>query len=264
MLTPDDFQQFEENGYVILKDVATAEQAETLKQRVVDLMEGRVRYDGMFFQSESNRAVTTYSGPSDDYRKIKDLEYDPLFLEFMQNATFRQIAERYIGPNVSSMRAMVMNKPPLCPARVPFHQDISDAWQMSGPSVLTSWTALDEATIANGCLAVVPRSHRLGKVGQGHEVDDAALEAIVREAPLDYIELRPGQSVVFFNTLIHGSGPNTVPRSRIAFTLCLMDASVVHLKTGRPYPVMFGAEASMRQSVKAIPTSGPCSGRTRE
>lgn len=251
-MTDADFKFFEEHGYLILRGHAELGQITALRQRVEDLMQGRRRYEGMFFQRESNRSVTVFSGPSNDYRKIKDLEYDAEFLCFIQNETFQAVSRRYISAPAASMRAMVMNKPPLCPARVPFHQDISDLWDMSAPPVLTIWTALEDATVANGCLQVIPGSHRFGKVGGGHNVDEAELADIVRRTPPLHIELAAGESIVFFNTLIHGSGPNTLPRSRLAFTLCLMDITVVNTKLGRAYPQVHGPGAMTLADVQGL------------
>ena len=56
------------------------------------------------------------------------------------------------------MRAMFMNKPARRGAVLPWHQD---RWTGLDPDPLvTIWTALDPCTIDNGCMRIIPASHR--------------------------------------------------------------------------------------------------------
>ncbi len=251
-LTEAQFNEFEERGFLRLPSFQPAEFIQALIQRVSDIMSGHIQYEGMFFQLESDRTTTTFQGPSSDYRKIKDLEYDPFFLEFIQQGAFAELAARYIGPEVSCMRAMVMNKPAGSQSVVPWHQDISEDWAMSRPPAFTIWTALDPATIENGCLRVVVGSHREEKIGTGHTLSETDLKHYVEQGEVENIELNPGESVVFHNALLHGSGPNTTGRSRLAMTTCLMDAEIKHTRTGKHYPAIFGSNALSQDSIRNL------------
>lgn len=251
-LTEDQFKEFEERGFLRLPSLLSFDAIQSLVRRVRDIMAGQIRYEGMFFQLETDRETTTFQGPSSDYRKIKDLEYDPLFLDYIQHPTFRQLAARYIGPNVSCMRAMVMNKPALSQSVVPWHQDVSENWAMSRPPAFTIWTALDPATLENGCLRVVVGSHRNGKIGTGHNLTEAGLHAFVEQGEVENIELDSGESIVFQNALLHGSGPNNSDHSRLAMTICLMDAATQHTRTGKSYPVIFGESALTQESIRDL------------
>jgi ectoine hydroxylase-related dioxygenase (phytanoyl-CoA dioxygenase family) len=256
-LTGAQFKEFDERGFLRLPSLHSSDAIQALIQRVRNIMAGRIQYEGMFFQLESNRETTTFQGPSSDYRKIKDLEYDPLFLDFIQHRAFSQMAARYIGPEVSCMRAMVMNKPASSQSVVPWHQDISEDWAMSRPPAFTIWTALDPATVDNGCLRVVVGSHQKDKIGTGHNLSEVDLETFVEQGEVEYIELAPGESIIFHNALLHGSGPNATDRSRLAMTICLMDAATQHTRTGKHYPVVFGKHALTQVSIRnlnAIPS----------
>ena len=155
------------------------------------------------------------------------------------------------------MRAMVMNKPASSQSVVPWHQDISKDWAMSRPPAFTIWTALDPATVDNGCLRVVVGSHQKDKIGTGHNLSEVDLETFVEQGEVEYIELAPGESIIFHNALLHGSGPNATDRSRLAMTICLMDAATQHTRTGKHYPVVFGKHALTQVSIRnlnAIPS----------
>jgi hypothetical protein len=257
-LTEEHFRSYEEDGYCILKNYVSPQEVEALKQRVDDIMMGRMVYEGMFFQldpsmmmaGEDPKRDSSFAGPSLNYRKIKDLEYDDLFLRFLQNDVFRVMAERYIGKNVSSMRAMVFNKPANSPLLLPYHQDISENWEMTIPPVLTIWTALDEATIANGCLEIVPRSQKHGKIGTGHTITAEVEAKYASKGSSMLVELKPGESIIFHNGVLHRSGANTTDKPRRALTLCLMDGATRHRKTGKSYPVIFGEGALKVEDVK--------------
>src|SRR5690606_10434820 len=89
MLTDEQLRFYDENGYLRLGRILTKDELRALQRRIDDIMLGRVVYEGMFFQldSETGRygdlAGGGYAGPTLNYRKIQDLERDPLFLAFM-------------------------------------------------------------------------------------------------------------------------------------------------------------------------------------
>ncbi|MBI3637452.1 MAG: phytanoyl-CoA dioxygenase family protein [Candidatus Rokubacteria bacterium] len=256
-LTEKDLTRFENEGYLLLGRVVGDDQLKELLERIDDLMLGRVRYPGMFFQREGGIGQPIFAGPSRDYRKVKDLEYDDRFLAFLQNDTFRALAERYIGPRVACMRAMLMNKPARIGGVLAYHQDISEKWEMTIPPTFTIWTALDPATRANGCMEIVPRSHRHGRIGTGHML---SAEEEARYAPAGssvFVELDPGEAIVFDNALLHRSGPNTSDIPRRAFTVCLLDAKSRHTKTGKPYPIVFGSDALNVDGVRKLSAIPP-------
>ena len=72
-----------------------------------------------------------FSGPSIRYKKIKDLEYVPEFLNCIKLKILKKFSEKYIGSEVSSMRAMILNKSHINSSILPFHQDVSNKWKMS-------------------------------------------------------------------------------------------------------------------------------------
>ena len=145
-----------------------------------------------------------------------------------------------------------MNKPAKSGTVLPYHQDLSLNWEMTISPTLTIWTALDDATIENGCLEVVPGSHKHGRIGVGHMIstDEEAQHAPAGSSK--FLELHAGESVVFHNGTLHRSGVNQTDRPRRAFTMCLMDASAKHKKTGKGYPIIFGPGALTPQMVKSL------------
>ena len=95
----------------------------------------------------------------------------------MQHPLFRDLTRRRIGENVSVFRSMFMNKPASRGTELPWHQDVGKGWGIDSDPTTTVWTALDDATTASGCMQIVPGSHKLGILNEGHyasEEDQAA------------------------------------------------------------------------------------------
>jgi ectoine hydroxylase-related dioxygenase (phytanoyl-CoA dioxygenase family) len=108
---------------------------------------------------------------------------------------------------------------------------------------VTIYTALDAATVANGCVRVIVSSHH----SLVNPWDDSAFleEAhYPQHCPPERevaLELQSGDVVLVHNWLIHRSGVNRSVTPRRAFSVCYMDARTIDL-LGRTYPVVFDSE----------------------
>ena len=142
--------------------VASETQIDALCERINQIMLGDIRYERMQMQlcpsASDDREMVDFSqnhkGSSLKYRKIQELEMDPLFLDYIQNPLFRDITQKKIGDRVSVFRAMFFNKPAEGGISKNWHQD--SGWDLSIPEEITVYTALDPQTRENGCLMVIP------------------------------------------------------------------------------------------------------------
>jgi ectoine hydroxylase-related dioxygenase (phytanoyl-CoA dioxygenase family) len=114
-----------------------------------------------------------------------------------------------IGPNVQLHHSKMLVKPPEQGAPFPMHQDYP-YFPHERHTVLAASVHLDDTDEENGCLHVIPGSHKFGPLaaeGDAHTVD----------YPLESGTACPAAAgdVLFFNYLtIHGSGVNRSPRTR--------------------------------------------------
>ena len=79
---------------------------------------------------------------------------------------------------------------------------------------------LDDSTEENGCLQVVPGSHKEGPVGHAHDPSSAAVMDVgerVRDRPKVAVEVPAGGVSVHHCCALHGSAPNRSPHPRRAF-----------------------------------------------
>ncbi|RKU13616.1 phytanoyl-CoA dioxygenase [Candidatus Poribacteria bacterium] len=243
--------QFMEEGYVRLGHLLSNKELAVLQQRIDDIMLGVIPYENMRFQLDSTTGVYREAPPESighkgatlQYRKIMDLEQDPLFLSYMQHPLLRDITRRYIGEDVSIYRAMFMNKPANQGTVLPWHQDVGVGWGLDSNPIITVWMALDDATVENGCMQIVPGIHKHGVINERHFATEADEEKYQLEENAIDLEVEEGEVVLLNNLLLHRSGVNPTGERRRAFSAAYMDAATKHVSTGETFPVIFGRNA---------------------
>jgi Phytanoyl-CoA dioxygenase (PhyH) len=171
--------------------------------------------------------------PSDVNRKphllltwLNELIRDPRILDAV---------EKILGPNILCWGSGFFIKNPRHRARVTWHQD-STYWGLSSPDVVTAWLAFTPSTTANGCMRVVPGTHKLPQLphddtfrpdnllSRGQEI---AVE--VDESKAVNIVLEAGEMSLHHVMLVHGSEPNDSEIRRIGFAVRYLPTRVKQL-----------------------------------
>ncbi len=122
------------------------------------------------------------------------------------------IFESILGPDIRLVEDQYFYKPARHGAPLAYHND-NIYYGFEDPTIVTAWIALDEATPENGCLKMLPGSHR-------SEFEHKPIEGtIIVEAQFEHSELvtvtaKAGELVLFDGLTIHGSGPNTTDKPR--------------------------------------------------
>lgn len=124
------------------------------------------------------------------------------------------VLTRVIGPDVKMMQSMLFIKSEGKPGQA-WHQDEAHI-PTRDRSLTAAWIALDDATVENGCLWVIPGSHRSGvlfptRVQDDRRFDctDEAFDFGYRDTDATPVEVPAGAAVVFNGYLLHRSLPNT-------------------------------------------------------
>ncbi len=253
-ISAEQWAKYEDEGYLILGKLLSDEDLNALQQRIDDIMLGKARidYDRILMQIDSTTGVYNdagvqskgWKGATLGYRKIQDLEFDVLFRAYLERPIFGEICEKTYGPGagIACFRAMFMNKPARQGTILPWHQD---AWSdLDQQPLITLWTALDPATISNGCVEIIPGSHKMGLInpahGSGFLTEQQAAEACTKDK-IVYLELKPGEVALLHNWLLHSSGVNATDIARRAFSVCYMDAKTVSKSGDHFTPLSFVA-----------------------
>jgi ectoine hydroxylase-related dioxygenase (phytanoyl-CoA dioxygenase family) len=153
------------------------------------------------------------------------------FLDLARDPAILDMVEQLIGPDIVLWGCQIFCKPGGDGMEVPWHQD-GHYWPIRPLATCTVWIALDPSTVANGCLRVIPGSHR-AKILHDHMREDRADLVLTQRlqpgqfdptAALD-IELEPGAMSMHDVYLIHGSNPNRSPQRRAGVAIRYMPAS---------------------------------------
>ena len=251
-ITDVQWKHYREEGYARIGRVVTDGELSALQSRIDDIMLGKapLDYDRMLMQLDREPGAKGpgpqtdgHKGPTLSYRKIQSLEFDPLFLSYMQKPVFREACAKVYGEEtpVACYRAMFMNKPAGEGTQLNWHQD---RWShLDREPLLTIYTALDPATEENGCVRIIPNSHRRSLVPLTRPDERRAhQEKIVAESESIPLELGAGEVVLLHNWMFHSSGVNSSDVPRRAFSVCYMPAETKS-SDGLTYSRIFGEGA---------------------
>jgi polysaccharide pyruvyl transferase WcaK-like protein len=249
-LTDAQWNDYARDGFLHLGRLLDDEAIASLKERADQLALGKLHNPHVVMQLDTGgdygqlpAAVAHFDRPTLLYRKIQGLETDDLFAGLVGHATCREVCATVYGAHapISIFRAMVMNKPAGQGTELPWHQDGGEVWKLDRDPLVTIWVALDPATRANGCMEVIPGTHRLGLLTtHGSTVSDADVAVHCPPDRVHALEVEAGHGVLLHNWLIHRSGVNPSPVPRRAMTACYMDGRTRSTLTGNTFPMVWG------------------------
>ena len=162
------------------------------------------------------------------------LAFDTSFLMVARIPEILDMVEQLIGPNIALWNSSFFAKPARNGTRTPWHQD-GEYWPIRPLATCSAWIAVDASTTENGCLRVIPGSHRNRHLmphrmnaakGLSLPLELEAGEYDARDAR-DLV-LEPGQVSLHDVFLAHGSEPNASDRPRRGMTLRYMPTDVVY------------------------------------
>lgn len=155
------------------------------------------------------------------------------FLELAMDSQILDAVEQLIGPDIILWGCHVFCKPAGDGHETPWHQD-GHYWPIRPLANCTVWVALEESSVDNGCLRVIPRSH-LARVSHPHlheDRQDVALQQRLADDAFDAgtavdLELLPGQMSMHDVYMIHGANANRSARRRTGVALRYMPGTSV-------------------------------------
>lgn len=213
-------REFEHDGYLVIRDVLSAAEVESWRELVRTSLERHRSALGLDPEAELLQSVLCLHHPH---------KLEPRFAELAGHPTLVEHLVGLLGPDVKCMQSQAFVKPPGAPGN-PWHQD-EGAIPTRDRSLVAAWFALDEASMDNGCLRVVPGTHARGYLypssphGRGDDYDfpTACFGWEDVFTPVS-VEVVPGDVVLFDGYLVHGSEPNRSSRLRRALTFHYMSA----------------------------------------
>ena len=149
----------------------------------------------------------------------------PWLHELAHTSKILDEVEQVIGPNIMLWSTSFFIKDPGSKSYVSWHQD-STYWGLNPLEIVTAWLAFTPSNNSNGCMRVIPESHRRGQsahkdtfanhnlLSRGQEIEvDISGEQVVDLA------LEPGEMSLHHVRIFHGSNRNDSNTVRIGFAI---------------------------------------------
>ena len=162
-LIPEERSSWDENGYFVRYDVFTEEENDLLGQIADDIVDGKRPFpDYHIFQ---NALVRDGKVKEQGIYAIHNIQYVscncPEFLDRTRDSHLTDPVVDILGPDILGLNNLYIWKPPKIGLGFPWHQD---KWyfnhQFKTGTTVATWTAIDAADKENGCLYVIPGSHK--------------------------------------------------------------------------------------------------------
>ncbi|MCC7193688.1 MAG: phytanoyl-CoA dioxygenase family protein [Phycisphaeraceae bacterium] len=240
MITDEQVRQFHEQGFFITEPMWSAAE---LRDVIGE------------FHRLHNQAITQAEATGDQ-KLIEMTRLRPfigaahskseLLTKFIKSPIYLEACAKFVGPDANLYYNQVVMKAPEKGRSFAWHQD--SGYVVTDPvEYITCWTAIGPATLDNGCVWVIPGSHRLGLLP--HERDEVTGEKIpkgIDDSAAIPVEVPAGTVVIFSSLTLHRSGANTSREFRYAYVPQYHTPRMVRADTRTPwgdqYPVLRGGK----------------------
>ena len=228
-LTTEQGEQYQRDGYLVIENLVAADAVAALRERVREYTHGGrdAGAAALRIQVEPRveRGELRVEHPGDGIRKIDGLvEGDDLFRNLGVASPVVDVIADLLGPDIKMFRNTLLLKPPSVGSQKGWHQD-SPYWPIAPMELCSCWFPLDDATLENGCMVVLPGEHRRGPLPHVPVTDDFVIQEGVCDASASVaVPMRAGSGLFFHSLLPHYTAPNRSPHWRRAIALSYMSA----------------------------------------
>lgn len=219
IFTPDQRDFYEKNGFVVIKSLVSPEKLDKYKDRFREICSKRVEVPYMTVMKDITIAKSEYTEGEKAITKIQDFCHDDELFEYCCLPEIIDYIKSVTGPNIMAMHTMLINKPPdsgSLTSRHPLHQDLYYFPFRPEQKIICAWTAMEKINRQNGCLVVVPGTHKGPFLKHAYPNWEGGVNKMYygiqdfdfKNANLVHLEMEKGDTVFFHPLLIHGSGAN--------------------------------------------------------
>ncbi len=250
MLSPDQQNAFEQNGYLVVPDVLTSQELAHIQSEYAQLLEGL--YHKWFKEGRVKTAPETLdfwqklalsyeagcdwfqpldiSLPGDQIFPDTPMHFGPAVFAMITHKRVLKIVEDLIGPEITSNPIQhVRIKPPSKRlaedeirahiTKTDWHQDRGVALEEADQTdMITVWVAITDATQDNGCLKVIPGKHKK-MLPHCPKTQTAIADGWINESDAKALPVKAGSLVILHPLIPHASLPNHTNGFRWSFDL---------------------------------------------
>ncbi|MCO6384501.1 phytanoyl-CoA dioxygenase family protein [Oceanicola sp. 502str15] len=216
MLTKEQKEFYEENGYLMVEDVVDPDQLAKMQQITAEMI------DEARPLTESDERYDLDKGHTADTPRLTRIKLphkqNPYFWEILTKSRVTEVLNDLLGPDTIINTSKLNTKAPGGGAAVEWHQDWA-FYPHTNDDLLAFGLMLADVDAANGPLMVIPGSHK-GPV-LSHHVNGVFAGAVSPEDPAFDLDKavtltgKAGSMTVHHVRTLHGSAPNMSDRNRL-------------------------------------------------
>ena len=225
-------EQYREEGYAVIRQFVDGDVLERLRRETAAIYEAGMQHPRTWRHGNLCFEVL----PEEDFGRRYVIQaywmswISAFFEEFRRSEGYLTLLEPILGPSIRQVAQQIHWKPPgagLTGYR--FHQDLRfrearEAYRDVVGATVNTGLAIDPSTLENGCLQVVPGSHRRGYLGLSDDGDGQIMKGLTAEEELRGVgidpgdvmalEMEPGDIALWGLLTVHGSLPNASKQDR--------------------------------------------------
>jgi ectoine hydroxylase-related dioxygenase (phytanoyl-CoA dioxygenase family) len=217
--------RFWKDGVLIVEDAVTPDQLERLRHEFDIWVEESRNHSADFGETLDGRArfdlQPGHSAEQPALRRIQSPEeISPVYADIMRTARTVDLCAELIGPAIRFHHGKVNSKLPGTATKVDFHQDFTFQ-PMTNDDMITCLLFVDDVTLENGPLEVVPGTHKgpLYSLWHNGRFTGAVAESVMEQHRDDIVKCtgKAGSVCLMHASLLHGSAPNLSDQPRTLY-----------------------------------------------
>ena len=213
---------YDKNGYLIVPEVLDAAELESLRSALSEVLA-----EAQDLQKSNDKFALSLPQNGSGRRYVKRV-FNPIlrheaFRDLVRHDKVLDIIEDLIGPDIALQQTKLNLKPPAEDARFEWHQDYP-FFPHTNFDVVAVMIFLDDTDESNGCLRVIPGSHKLGPLehdfsedGQAYGTEVSNKSVFADESAWVSLVVPAGSVALHHCCMLHSSGANHSDRGRSTF-----------------------------------------------
>jgi ectoine hydroxylase-related dioxygenase (phytanoyl-CoA dioxygenase family) len=236
-LTPAQVEQYNRDGYIIIKEFCSSAEIEKLYTTALD--DNAMRNNALDLNDQTGKKtrLSLWFTPGND-----------VFGYLTRSEKMISIVQQLLGNTAPAchFHSKLMQKEPKVGGAWEWHQDYGYWYKnqfMFPDELISVMVALTEANKQNGCLQVIKGSHKLGRVNHGFAGEQVGADMVMvnnalKTMEIVYVEIEPGDALVFHSNLLHRSEANLSDRPRWSVISCYnLHSNLAYAETSTSYKV---------------------------
>ncbi|TCC88708.1 phytanoyl-CoA dioxygenase family protein [Pedobacter frigiditerrae] len=212
LLSEQNKKDYQENGFLLIKSLFSKEETQKLRS----IAEKDIPQTEILVKGDQSGNITKL--------KMWDRPGDDIYGMFSRNERIVDNVEVLFAEPIYIYSAKMILKNAKEGGAWEWHQDYG-YWYNYGcllPTMNSCIIAIDAANKENGCLQVLRGSHKIGRINHDRindqtVADNEKIQEAIKKFELEYIEMQPGDALIFDGNLLHRSDSNQSEHDRWSF-----------------------------------------------